>query len=59
MRGFEHIDISPSNAEATFVRSTNTQRFFENNLKPSVGIHWIALTEFSQKSTHMSEFQSF
>ena len=25
-------DISPSNAEATFIQSTRTQRFFENSL---------------------------
>ena len=52
--------ISPSNAEATFDQSTRTQKIFENNLKPChVGIHWIALTEYSMMSTHVLGFQTF
>ena len=47
--------FNSSNAEATFVQSTRMQRF-----KPChVGIHWIALTEYSQMSTHLLGFRSF
>ena len=46
----------PSNANATFVQSTRL-------LKPSrlchVVIHWIALAEYSQISTHVPGFQLF
>ena len=39
--------VNPSNAEATSVQSTKT-------LKPChVGIHWIALIEYSQMSTRV------
>ena len=52
--------LNPSNAKATFVKSTRMQRFVEKTPKPChVGIHWIALTEHSQMSTHMPGFQSF
>ena len=53
-----HADINPSNAsEATFDRST---RLFWKLSKPChIGIHWIALAEFSQMSTHVPGFQSF
>ena len=48
------LNISPTNAEATFVQSTRMQRFFLKPSKPChVGIHWIGLTEYSQMSTHV------
>ena len=43
------ISINPSNAEATFVRSKKKRRDFWKPSKPChVGIHWIALAEYSQ-----------
>ena len=49
--------FNPSNAEATFVLST---KIFDKPSKPChVGIHWIALTEYSQMSTHLPEFRPF
>ena len=53
--------FNPSKAEATFIQSTRTQRFLKTiYLKPyHVGIHRIALTEYSHMSTHMPGFQSF
>ena len=46
-----------SNSEATFVQITRMQRLTKT-LKPChVGIHWIALTEYSQMHTHMPGFQ--
>ena len=33
-------------------------KIFENHLNPVMfGIHWIALAEYSQMSTHLPEFQ--
>ena len=47
--------VNPSNAVATFVQSTGT-KVYES--KPChFGIHWIALAEYSQMSTHMSGIQ--
>ena len=46
------ISLNPSNAEATFIQSTRTQILH-------LGIHWIALAEYSQMSTHMPGFRSF
>ena len=53
--------LNPSNAEATFRPKYNDTKIFEKNpSKPChVGIHWIALTEYSQMSTHMPGFQLF
>ena len=52
--------INPSNAEATFVHSSRTQRFLRKPSNPChVGIHWIALAECSQMSTHMPGFLYF
>ena len=51
--------FNPSNAETTIVQSTRRQR----SLKPSkpchVGIHWIALLEYSQVNIHVPGFQGF
>ena len=53
------IPINPSNAEATFFLSTWTHIFWKP-LKPChVGIHWIALAEYSHMNTHIPGFQSF
>ena len=50
----------PCNAVATFIQSTRTQFLFKKSSKPChVGIHWIALAEYSQMSTHVPGFQSF
>ena len=39
---------------------TQEHQHFEKTSKPChVGIHWVALTEYSQMSTHMPGFQSF
>ena len=44
--------LNPINAKATFVQSARTPA------KPShVNIHWIALAEYSQMSTHVLGFQ--
>ena len=54
------LSINPSNAWATFTKSTRMQRLLKNNSKPSfVGIHWIALAEHSQMTTHVPGFQSY
>ena len=52
--------LTPSNAEAAFVQSTRKQRNLWKTLKLChVGIHWIALVEYFQMSTHLPGFQSF
>ena len=55
--------INPSNAEATFVKAQGCRDFFEmhRNLVILVfnTIHWKALAESSQMSTHLPGFQSF
>ena len=47
--------LNPSNAKATiFFQSKKVAKIFENPLKPfHVGIHWIAIAEYSQMSTYM------
>ena len=53
--GHSAISINPSNAKATFVQSTRTQRS-----KPChVGIHWIVLPEYSEMSTMFQVFSHF
>ena len=51
--------INPSNAMATFVQSTIMQIFLKPSKPCHVGIHWRALAEHSQMSTHLPRFQSF
>ena len=53
------IIFNPSNAEATFLQSTRTQIFLKPSKPFHVGIHWNALAECSQMSTHIPGFQSF
>ena len=48
-----------SNAKATFVQITMTQISRKPSKPSHVGIHWIALTEYSQMSTHLQGFWSF
>ena len=48
--------MKPSNAEATFIQSTS---FWNTSKHYHVGIHWKALTEYSQMSTHLLGSQSF
>ena len=43
----------------TFVQRTRMQRFLESSKPCHVGIHWIALAEYSQTSTHVPGFQLF
>ena len=48
--------LNPSNAEAAILQSTKMQK----SSKPyHVAIHWVALNEYSQMSTHKSGLQSF
>ena len=52
--------VNPSNAEASFFLSTRMHIFWKKSYKTcNVGIHWIALTEYSQMSTHLPGFQSY
>ena len=51
--------INPSKAEATFVQSTRRQRGGKPSKPHHVGIHRIALAEYSQMSAHLPGFQSF
>ena len=51
--------VNPSNAETTFVQSTRMQRSLNSSNPCHVGIHWKALTEYSQMSTLVPGFQSF
>ena len=46
--------VNSFNAEAIFIESTRTQSFLK-----TVGINWIALAEYAQKTTHMPGFKSF
>ena len=51
---------SPNATKATSVPKHKNAKIFKDHRKPChVGIHWIALTEYSQMSTHMQGFQSF
>ena len=49
--------INPSDAKATFFQSAIMQRFWKTSKPSHVGIHWIALTEYSQMSIHMPGFE--
>ena len=56
---FQDDLIYPSNAEATFVRTTRNQRFLKNIHTLSCWYSWKALAECPQMSTHMPGFQAF
>ena len=47
------MKINPSNDRATFVQSTSSKDFCKQSKPCHVDIHWIALAEHSQMSTHM------
>ena len=51
--------LNPFNAEATFSKSTRTQKFWKPSKPCHVGIRWIALAEFSWMSTYLPGFRSF
>ena len=51
------LSFNPSNAKATFVESTRMQRFLKPSKPCHDGIHWTALIEYSEMSTHMPWFQ--
>ena len=52
--------LNPSNAEATFALLVQECKNLWKPSKPYlVGTHWKALTEYSQMSTHLPEFQCF
>ena len=51
--------LNPSNAEATFIQSTRTQKFRKPPKPCCVGTHGKALAEHSHMSTHLPGFQSF
>ena len=59
---FHHLNLCQNGltfftAEATFMKGTRTQKCVKKNVKPSHGgIHWIALAENSQMSTHLPRF---
>ena len=57
--GSTPFNLNPSNAEATFVRSTLTQNSWKPSKPCHVGIHWKALAEQSQMSTHLPGLRSF
>ena len=51
--------VNPFDAEATFLSKAQECKDFGKPLNPChVGIHWIALAEHSQMSTHLQWFQS-
>ena len=52
--------VNPSNGAAFVQRTDQEAKIFEKYRKPChVGIHWIALTEYSQMSTNLPGFRSF
>ena len=53
------FSLNSSNAKATFVQSTRTQKFLKPYKPCHAGIHGLALAENSQTSTHLQGFQSF
>ena len=52
------VPVNPSNAETTFVQTQGCKDFLKQSKPCHVGTHSIALTEYSQISTHMPGFQS-
>ena len=59
MRLFWGCHFSPSNAEATLVlKAQGRKDLWKPSTPCHVGIHWKALVEYSQMSTHMPRFQS-
>ena len=54
----QHL-INPYNAEATFAQAQGCKDLQKPPKPCHYGIHWIALSEHSQMSTHLPGFQSF
>ena len=61
LRYYSHglVKINPCNAEAIKFRPNKDAKIFENSKPCHVGIHCIALTKYSEMSTHVPAFQSF
>ena len=53
------LPINPSNPDSTSSKAQGGKDFRKSNKPCHDGIHWIALTEYSQISTHPAGFQSF
>ena len=51
--------VNPSNAETTFVQIQGCKDFLKQSKPCHVGTHSIALTDYSQMSTHVPGFQLF
>ena len=51
--------VNPFHAEATFVHGRKCKKFWKSFKPCHVGIHWKALAEYYQMSTHMPWFKSF
>ena len=55
-----HAYVNPSNAEAILFSKVQGHESLWKSSKPcDVGIHWKALAEYSQMSTHLPGFRSF
>ena len=60
MRGTAESPLfNPSAAEITCVQCTKKKKKKKSTQPCHVGIHWKALTEYVQMSTHLSWFRSF
>ena len=53
------LSVNPSNGKATYVQKTIPKDFWKISKPCHVGIHCIALAEYSHMSTHMPGFRSF
>ena len=51
--------VNPSNAELLSSKAQGRKDFWKLSKPCLAGIHWIALAEYSQMSTHLTGFQSF
>ena len=45
--------LNPSSAEATFTNAQGREYFWKTSIPWYVGIHWKALSEYCQMSTHV------
>ena len=51
--------LNPSNDEATFAKAQGRKPFWKRSKPCHIGIHWKALAEYCQMSTHVPGFQFF
>ena len=51
------LHLNASNVKVTFPQRTRVQRFFKTAKPCHIGIHWIALTVYSQIGTNVRGFQ--